>query len=770
MRGALTVIKALKKAVLLLALLVFVARSEGESVTINGDIGLDFSTFADSDGNFAGWNFTGSPSESLEVDPTSLVTPIGLLPFYRNGTVQYWSDPSIWDNVDLDISNAFNVDTFIVGLFSFAPSIQAGVKAVNTLENLGPTETTLSLPVPVTSVSIEGFALNLNVGFGIRYDVTLDNGSNLIMDQSNVTVQSLTVNSGASLTANSSFDTRTDLINHGLIYNLGGMVEGDLLNDGTATGSGAFITNNLTVQGNFTNTGAIEIDSGGALIRSGATINAGTMRLYGGSLNVAGGLTNVGNIQWSSGVVSGALNNSGTIINSGTGTAPSLENAVLNNLSSGVIDMQGDGGFGGSYDNYGTSSSTINNAGLLRKSAGSGISTITAAVAVNNTGTIEVDSGTLELDGGYVYNPNPYGSNQWSSSTNGTFVFNNGGRVTITLPGTGDGYYVSFSGTNTGTGDGVLEISTGGLVSGSASPTLNFTGGSKVLLDGGLVMGSAAPFLNMGNFEWSSGVVSGALNNSGTIINSGTGTAPSLENAVLNNLSSGVIDLQGDGGFGGNYGNFGVSASIINNAGLLKKSAGSGVSTITSAVAFSNTGTVEVDSGTLEFDGGYNQTAGHLLLHGGAVATNGTLNIQEGTFEGSGFIIGNLSLLNGSYLVLSIGGLTQYDSINVTGAVSLGGELDLSFLNGFESELSSEETFTLLTASNGITGLFDNIANGAVLDTSDGLGSFVVNYGPTSPFGSNEVVLTQGVSTVPEPSGICLFAVALLSVLTWRKR
>ncbi len=85
--------------------------------------------------------------------------------------------------------------------------------------------------------------------------------------------------------------------------------------------------------------------------------------------------------------------------------------------------------------------------------------------------------------------------------------------------------------------------------------------------------------------------------------------------------------------------------------------------------------------------------------------------------------------------------------------MSLGGQLVLSFLNGFQSFVSGGAIFTLLTADFPLTGAFSDVANGARLATIDGLGSFVVHYGAGSAYGANNLVLT---SAIPEPSSFAL--------------
>jgi hypothetical protein len=83
----------------------------------------------------------------------------------------------------------------------------------------------------------------------------------------------------------------------------------------------------------------------------------------------------------------------------------------------------------------------------------------------------------------------------------------------------------------------------------------------------------------------------------------------------------------------------------------------------------------------------------------------------------------------------------------------LAGNLSIVFSGGFHTTVLGTNTFTVLTAGGtGINGAFSNIASGQRLLTSDGLGSFLVNYGSTSGFGQNSVVLSSYIASVPEPS------------------
>ena len=172
-----------------------------------------------------------------------------------------------------------------------------------------------------------------------------------------------------------------------------------------------------------------------------------------------------------------------------------------------------------------------------------------------------------------------------------------------------------------------------------------------------------------------------------------------------------------------------------------------------------SSGTVDVGSDSLSVSGSYTQTAGTFRLAGGTVTSSSALNFMGGLIDargtmtagltnsanlqpalgGSGLAVtGAVSLLSASQLTFQLGGLTQgseYGFLNVNGTVALGGQLVLSFVNGFQNLVTGSDIFTVVSASSNFTGAFSNVASGTRLLTSDGFGTFVVTYS-----GSNVVL------------------------------
>ncbi|MBI4332689.1 MAG: hypothetical protein HY673_15575, partial [Chloroflexi bacterium] len=163
------------------------------------------------------------------------------------------------------------------------------------------------------------------------------------------------------------------------------------------------------------------------IIPSGRTLTIGgagpvnersVLQLNGGTINGGGSLSVAGAMNWTGGTVNIPLTNSGTLNLTG-GSSRNLSNstlnnagtvnwaggapwtfeytATLNNQAGGVLNVQGDN----SLSPYGSGSKILNNAGTLNKSAGTGAATF--YVAFNNTGTVNVNSGTLRLDAGSTH-------------------------------------------------------------------------------------------------------------------------------------------------------------------------------------------------------------------------------------------------------------------------------------------------------------------------------------------------------------------------------
>ena len=84
---------------------------------------------------------------------------------------------------------------------------------------------------------------------------------------------------------------------------------------------------------------------------------------------------------------------------------------------------------------------------------------------------------------------------------------------------------------------------------------------------------------------------------------------------------------------------------------------------------------------------------------------------------------------------------SRRDVLTVSGSATLNGNLVLENLN-LSVLPTAATTYTVLDAAT-LSGSFANVANGARLNTIDGSGSFVVNYGEGSALDTTQIVLSN---------------------------
>lgn len=163
-------------------------------------------------------------------------------------------------------------------------------------------------------------------------------------------------------------------------------------------------------------------------------------------------------------------------------------------------------------------------------------------------------------------------------------------------------------------------------------------------------------------------------------------------------------------------------------------------------------GSVLINGGLLQVDMVDHTNGGDFEFNAGQLSANrfdGDLENVAGEFTPGGYdaasttIFGDYIQHSGATLSLSIGGTgpgSTHDLVSVSGDVQLDGQLALNLTDGFTPDASDELT---VFASGTLLGFFDNVNTGQRLDTSDGRGSFVVNYGIGSPFDETRIVLTD---------------------------
>jgi beta-propeller repeat-containing protein len=594
----------------------------------------------------------------------------------------------------------------------------------------------------------------------------------------------------------------------------------------SVSGIGGSATANFVSPATMTNVGALTVSSGLLNFSSGGTISTSTVTLlYSGVLTGTDTINASGMFTWSGGTLSGSStfnanggisfpNGTGrglsgrTLVNNGTATFKDSSysslnmdsGAVINNPAGSTWDFQDN-----SYISRGgfPPTGTFNNAGTLKKTAGTGTSSISAVF--NNTGSVQVagTGNSLTLSGGGTCGGACNGS--FSVGAGGTLSFGGTYALNGSITGAGAVVFVSAS-SETTTFSGTYNITGGTSVQGNARANfvppatvtnvgalsvncfciLNFSSGgtisaSTVGLSQGFLTGTDTINAS-GMFTWYGGTLSGdsTFNANGgisflgtpfasktltrTLVNNGTATFSDLFGALsispgsaLNNPAGSALDFQNDSW---------ISGGAINNAGTFMKTGGVDPRTF-SNVAFSNSGTVLVSIGALVFGGGsYTQTAGTTMLNGGKITFPSNMSLQGGVLLGVDpaappAITGNVSNTGGTVhpglspgIINETGNYTQDagGSLNIDIGGTTAGTFSQYILSGTATLNGTlnvtlvngfvpvdGNSFTILTSS-ARTGTFSAVN----LPSATGI-SFSVSYNATS------VIVNVGPGVGPVP-------------------
>ena len=433
--------------------------------------------------------------------------------------------------------------------------------------------------------------------------------------------------------------------------------------------------------------------------------------------------------------------------------------------------------------------------GTFRKG---GSATATFGVPFNNTGTVEVHTGTLKFMGGGTSNGTFHVASGAFMGFSGLHDFGVGTQFTGSGVASLDGGRIlvegatdiecdfrvvggSFQVTATTTTSGDFGIASGQLW---VSDTLSITSGTLDWQDGGEINGLSSGSIDIGpsgtlaiGGDADKYLYTMTINHGGTGTWTGTGPVFARYDATFNILEGGVLEVQNDANFGFSDNE---TWADFNNAGTLRKTAGAGTTTFNKAVAFNNTGTVEVETGTLAFQGTFIQTAGATRLSGGTIAAARGLNIQGGQLVGSGQIDGNVFIagllspgyspgtlfIDGDYVQASDGMMLieltgsesgEYDVLDVSGTGSLGGTFEIRLIDGFIP--TNGDTFEILSFGSR-SGEFGTVIG----QHFGGVGHFDLQY--------NAHGLTLVAQAIPEPSTLLMgFSAGIfLFLLAWRRR
>jgi YD repeat-containing protein len=401
------------------------------------------------------------------------------------------------DGTDPNVSNDWT--TFLNGSLSVTGGTNNFPKLADAVISLS-SGVTLNLPVLTSG------------------DITMANGT-----QANI--QSLLASFPVSGTSNA---TVTIPASQGLIFTLKntGTLTGttfnvgagsDVLIHGDGTSAGSYLG---TTTFNVANSGSVDLTDGqttiygGTLTGSGAgtvvlasgnlypasggvTLNfpAGMFQWTGGGMELSvGNATNTGTINLSGSnftqiYADGTLFNAGTMIQTGSGNfelhSDNVSPTTFNNQAGGQYLMESDAGI----TNYANTNAIVN-AGAIRKTAGTGTSPIQITGVLNNTGTIEADSGTLSLSPTSITQASgsTLSGGTWNALSGATLKFPTGTSITsntarLGLSGSGASI-TGISGLAANSGSFTVGVGAAFTTAGNFSNTGTLTVGGKLKVTG----------------------------------------------------------------------------------------------------------------------------------------------------------------------------------------------------------------------------------------------------------------------------------------------
>ena len=358
--------------------------------------------------------------------------------------------------------------------------------------------------------------------------------------------------------------------------------------------------------------GSLDTDGFDLTFNDASAWNGGTI-LDGGTVHFLGDLTLSGTTRSIRELA--IVNNSG-IANWTAGNFNSGSSAVFNNLASAAFATNFDGSFN---DNLGGMAPTFNNDGTFVKNGGTGSTAMRVRFNNTNTGSINIDSGTVLLTGGgdhagtisiadnarleisgvtnFVPSADIAGLGEFAFA-NGTVNMNHG---TFNVGGT---VQVQSATVNL---ESDIDVDTLELLNGTRDGSATWTIHSDLMWNATTLTGNGTTrsngMLDLTNNSTRTLRTDHVFENAGVAIWS-SGRFNTGSNSTFNNLPNGTFETDFDGFF--NY-NLGGTTPTFNNAGLFSKVAGTGTTLVSARFDNATTGNLNVDSGTLRLSGGGSQ-------------------------------------------------------------------------------------------------------------------------------------------------------------------
>jgi len=395
-------------------------------------------------------------------------------------------------------------------------------------------------------------------------------------------------------------------------------------------------------------------------------------------------------------------------------------------------------------------SGPVNSNGQTLTAAGEGTTALSGAISGSGS-VLKQGTGTALLDAYHSYTGG-------TTVDEGVLQLNKGGesgciRGSISVESAGQLDLLA----NNSLGWGASRVSSlninGGLVNNTAAGdngwaiTINMTGG-ELRSNGGLSSADAASYFSLGG-----GSTVNTLPSAAAAIISGRITVRDNSGALLTfNTSDGnaEVDLL-------------VTAALTPQGGLGIAKSGPGTMSLTAANTY--TGTTRIDNGILLASNPAGSATGTsaVLLNGGVLGGTGTISAAVSVSSRGGFItpgssIGTLHLAGGVDLTSSgtagiyveLDSASQYDSLDVTGTVTLGG---CSLFGRVIGSVNSSDKFFILIndGAEPVSGTFNGIPEGGSVTIDDHV--FTVSYMGDSVSGNltggNDVVLYNSGPVTP---------------------
>jgi hypothetical protein len=546
----------------------------------------------------------------------------------------------------------------------------------------------------------------------------------------------------------------------GNILNLVGFNNSATINANVPTGP-----NNLQLQlgraGASTNTGTIEATNGGVLLIGSTTINnvGGTIAASGTGSN----LSLVGSLGTSGLTISGGTfdGSGGGVIYGQGGSLLDGTTSTVNNTGTMVInyqDLQAQG--------------TLNNSGTMQILAPTNDNGQTFLQIPNGENLTITGKGTIIMGDGTdnSYNNNAAIGN--NLGTNGTFdnrtTIEGTGGIVLTNEVINDGTIIANVPTGTSglmllvdrvaniQNNGTIRATQGGIfyIGGGSCCGNPFTNAGTIIADAKSTVNlqNANPFGNLANGVLTGGTynVTGTLEIPGNITtNDAKITLNGKASQILNpstNALAGFVTNASKGSFSVTAGQSFTSAGTFTNQGAITVGKGStftvgsggsylqteGKTTVNGKVTLSSTEekTDEADSDSSPAAANIRIAKGTLFGNGGTVAahvySSGTVIPADSlTATGKLAITGAYTQTAAGALDANIAGASsgQFNVLNVTGAATIGGTLNIGLLDKFVPAVG--DTFEILTAKK-VTGTFATV-NGTKINDSE---HFTVTYNP----------------------------------------